>query len=69
MLPRTGDGDIEQPSLFLQFLQRVGRTQTGKQLLLKAHDKDGGKLQALGGMDGHQTDAVIIVVVGIGIGL
>ena len=63
-----GEGYVEQAAFLLEVrpgLQGHGRRE---QFFFQAHDEDVFKLQALGGVDGHHADLVLVAVVLIGIG-
>ena len=53
MLLGTGEGYIEQTTLFFETLDAVAAHGTGEEVLFHSHHKHGTELQALGSMDGH----------------
>ncbi len=63
----AGHADVAEAALFFEFVGIVESAGVGKEALFQAGEKDQRKLQALGGVQGHQRDAGVgIELVGVG---
>ena len=61
LLHGTGDGDIEQPSLFLYLAGISAAHLVREESFLHAHDEHDGELKSLGGVNGHEAYFVVAV--------
>ena len=64
VLLRAGEGDVEQTPFFLQILSTRHHVDGREKILFQADDKNVWEFEALGGMDGHKSDAVGVVFLG-----
>ena len=62
---RPRDADIEEPSLLLELLWVVHGPRVREDAFLHSGEKDRGELESLGRVEGHEGDALRVVVEGV----